>query len=137
MTVRLVEVKGRCPACLERTLVVGDDGRITCTTPDCIRPDAAHELIGEVADARLHGAFTFCSQLVGHASMRKFAIKISQKQAAYADASKFKHTIEQVAAEVRMLCNCCGNNRDRMRRIHVLLGLPTDEFDLTEEAGQG
>ncbi|MCI3279139.1 hypothetical protein [Streptomyces cylindrosporus] len=43
---------------------------------------------------------------------------------------------KQVAAEVRMLCGCCGDNRDRMRRIHVLLGLPTDEFDdLTEEEG--
>ena len=134
---RQVAVKGRCPACLEHALVVGDDGRITCTTTDCIRPDAAHELIGEVADSRLHGAFTFCSQLVGHASMREFAVKISQKHAAYADAVKFKTALEQLRAEVRMLCNCCGNNRDRMRRIHVLLGLPTTEFDLTEEDNEG
>lgn len=135
--VRQVAVKGRCPACLEHALVVGDDGRITCTTTDCIRPDAAHELIGEVADSRRHGAFTFCSQLVGHASMREFAVKISRKHAAYADAVKFKTTLEQVRAEVASLCMCCGDNRASMRAIYSLLGLPTTDFDLTEENNEG
>lgn len=88
MTERMVDVKGRCPACGLHTLFVADGGYLTCSNVDCTRPDAAHELIGEVADARQHGAFTFCPQLVGHASMREFATKISQKQAAYADAVK-------------------------------------------------
>ncbi|NUQ95796.1 MAG: hypothetical protein HOY79_04305 [Streptomyces sp.] len=128
MSDRMVEVKGRCPSCLLNTLFVGDGGFLTCSNVDCERPDAAHELIGEVAGARQHRAFHFCPDLVGHASMTAFAIKISQKQAAYADAVKFKTTLETVAAEVRMLCLCCGDNRERMRRIHVLLGLPTDDF---------
>ena len=50
-----------------------------------------------------------------------------------ASGQKAEEDLEQLRAEVRMLCGCCGDNRDRMRRIHALLGLTTDEFDLTEE----
>ena len=50
---------------------------------------------------------------------------------------KFKTTLEQVGAEVQRLCMCCGDNRARMRAIYVLLGLPTSDFDLTEEDNEG
>ncbi|MGW0948512.1 hypothetical protein ACWD4O_38980 [Streptomyces sp. NPDC002623] len=94
----MIDVKGRCPACLGEHLFIGDGGYLTCSNVDCVRPDAAHELIGEVADARRHGALTFCPQLVGHASMREFAIKISQKQSAYADAVKAIKARDDMAA---------------------------------------
>jgi hypothetical protein len=42
------------------------------------------------------------------------------------DPKALRATLEQVRAEVRMLCGCCGNNRERMARIRAALGLPVD-----------
>lgn len=84
MTDRMIDVQGRCPACGLTTLFVGDGGYITCSNVDCPRPDLVNELIGEIADARNHRAYTFCSQLVGHVTMTAFAKKITEKVTAVA-----------------------------------------------------
>jgi hypothetical protein len=36
--------------------------------------------------------------------------------------------LERIRAEVAMLCDCCGNNRQRMGRIRAELGLDTDGY---------
>ena len=40
---------------------------------------------------------------------------------------------ESLRAEVKMLCDCCGDNRDRMNRIRELIGLPTQSYKLTDD----
>lgn len=35
---------------------------------------------------------------------------------------------EALRAEISMLCDCCGNNRDRMNRIRQLVGLPAEDY---------
>lgn len=78
------QVQGRCPACGDESLYVGEGGYLKCGRLKCPRPDLASEVIGEIATARLHGAFTFCDQLIGHATMHAFATKISEKVTAVA-----------------------------------------------------
>ncbi|WP_460071110.1 DUF6085 family protein [Streptomyces sp. YKOK-I1] len=77
-------VQGRCPACGGSSLFLGSGGYITCSRLDCPQPDAATEVIADFWEARQHGAFTFCSQSVGHVTMAAFARKISEKRAALA-----------------------------------------------------
>lgn len=76
----MTDIQGRCPACRGNNLFLGNDGYITCSRLDCPRPDLVTELLGKIADARQHGAFTFCEQSVGHATMREFATKIAEKR---------------------------------------------------------
>lgn len=99
----MTEVKGRCPACGWETLFVGEGGYITCSRLECPRPDTVTELLGELHEARLHGAFTFCDQLVGHVSMAKFAQKISEKRAAYADAEKAQKAQREAERKLKRL----------------------------------
>ena len=77
-------VQGRCPACGWASLFLGDGGYVTCSRLECPRPDLVTELIGEIADARRHAGYTFCSQDVGHVTMREFAKKITEKVTAVA-----------------------------------------------------
>ncbi|MEV5957269.1 hypothetical protein AB0M11_26470 [Streptomyces sp. NPDC051987] len=91
MSDRMIEVHGRCPACGNSTLFLGDGGHITCSLVDCPRPDLVNEVIGEIGDARQHAAYTFCSQLVGHVTMAAFARKSTEKITAVA------HRAEAVA----------------------------------------
>jgi hypothetical protein len=106
-------VQGRCPACGTKGLFLGDGGYITCSLVDCPQPDAATEVIADFWDARQHGTFTFCSQLVGHVTMTAFANKITEKvtavgqraeAVAYANeqkqrAERAEATVTRVSAE--------------------------------------
>lgn len=94
------DIQGRCPACNGSTLFLADGGYITCSWIECPNPDAASQIIGEVADARQHGAYTFCDQLVGHVNMAAFATKISEKRAAYADAIKARKKADELVDEL-------------------------------------
>jgi hypothetical protein len=44
------------------------------------------------------------------------------------DPDVLRAKLERIRAEVRMLCNCCGDNRERMGRIRAELGLNTDGY---------
>ncbi|MFE0353623.1 hypothetical protein ACFW2I_09025 [Streptomyces nigra] len=81
-------VYGSCPACGSASLYLGDGGHITCSSSDCPRPQLADELLGEIGDARQHGAYTFCPELVGHVNMTAFAKKISEKRIALSQRDK-------------------------------------------------
>jgi len=108
------DVHGFCPACGNPTLRLGDDSRIVCTLMDCPRPDLVNELIGDIADARQHGAFVFCGHHIGYAAMREFAVKITEKvtavgqraeAVAYANEQKQRaERAEAAIARVRRLC---------------------------------
>jgi hypothetical protein len=78
----MTDVQGRCPACGGSSLMLADGGYITCRRLDCPQPDAASEVIADFWQARQHGAFTFCAQLVGHVTMTEFAKKITEKREA-------------------------------------------------------
>lgn len=96
MTDRMQTVQGRCPACGTTSLFVADGGYITCSLDTCPNPDAASQVLGEIAEARQHGAFTFCDQLVGHVSMTAFATKISEKRNALGQREEaVRHANEQ------------------------------------------
>jgi len=89
-------VYGRCPACGWATLFLGEGGHVTCSSSDCPRPELIDELIGEIGDARHHGDYTFCTQLVGHVNMTAFAEKITEKVTAVAHrAEAVKYANEQ------------------------------------------
>jgi hypothetical protein len=51
------------------------------------------------------------------------------------DPDVLRAKLERIRAEVRMLCDCCGDNRERMGRIRAELGLNTDGY--VREAGEG
>ena len=51
------------------------------------------------------------------------------------DPDVLRAKLERIRAEVRMLCNCCGDNRERMGRIRAELGLSTDGY--FPEDGEG
>lgn len=108
MTDRMIDVHGRCPACGNSTLFLGDGGHITCSLADCPRPDLVDEVIGEIGDVRNHAGYTFCSQNIGHVTMREFAKKITEKVTAVAHrkeavayASEQKHRAEQLGTLAR------------------------------------
>lgn len=42
------------------------------------------------------------------------------------DPEALRARLERIRVDVRMLCNCCGDNRDRMTRIRCELGLDVD-----------
>lgn len=44
------------------------------------------------------------------------------------DPDMLRAKLERIRAEVRLLCNCCGDNRERMGRIRRELGLNTDGY---------
>jgi hypothetical protein len=44
------------------------------------------------------------------------------------DVEVLSARLERIRAEVRMLCDCCGNNRERMGRIRAELGLDADGY---------
>ena len=44
------------------------------------------------------------------------------------DPEVLRAKLERVRGEVEMLCDCCGNNRERMGRIRAELGLDTDGY---------
>ncbi len=44
------EIQGRCPACRNATLFLGDGGHITCSWTDCPNPGA----VGEILEAMQH-----------------------------------------------------------------------------------
>lgn len=44
------------------------------------------------------------------------------------DPDALRAKLERIRAEVRMLCGCCGDNRERMGRIRQELGLNTDGY---------
>lgn len=44
------------------------------------------------------------------------------------DPEALRAKLERIRAEVRMLCDCCGNNRERMGRIRSELGLDTEGY---------
>jgi hypothetical protein len=109
------DVHGYCPACGNPTLRLGDDSRIVCTLMDCPRPDLVNELIGDIADARSHAGYTFCSQLVGHVTMTAFAKKITEKvtavgqrKEAVAYANEQKQRAEAAEAAVARVSAECG-----------------------------
>jgi hypothetical protein len=51
------------------------------------------------------------------------------------DPKVLRAKLERIRAEVRMLCDCCGDNRERMGRIRAELGLNTDGY--LPEDGEG
>lgn len=51
------------------------------------------------------------------------------------DPDVLRAKLERIRAEVRMLCNCCGDNRERMGRIRRELGLNTEGY--FPEDGEG
>ncbi|WP_069766009.1 hypothetical protein [Streptomyces sp. LUP47B] len=51
------------------------------------------------------------------------------------DPEVLRAKLERIRAEVRMLCDCCGDNRERMGRIRAELGLSTEGY--VREAGEG
>lgn len=118
------DVHGFCPACGNPTLRLGDDGRIVCTLMDCPRPDLVNELIGDVADARTHAAYTFCSQLVGHVTMTAFAKKITEKvtavgqrkeAVAYANEQKRRaEQLEELLTVAHQTSNTAETERARL-----------------------
>lgn len=44
------------------------------------------------------------------------------------DPEALRDKLERIRAEVRMLCGCCGDDRERMGRIRQELGLNTDGY---------
>lgn len=44
------------------------------------------------------------------------------------DPDVLRAKLERIRAEVQMLCDCCGDNRERMGRIRAELGLETDGY---------
>ena len=44
------------------------------------------------------------------------------------DPEALRARLERLRAEVRMLCDCCGDNRERMGRIRAELGLDTEGY---------
>jgi hypothetical protein len=44
------------------------------------------------------------------------------------DPEALRGKLARIKAEVAMLCNCCGDNRERMGRIRVELGLDTEGY---------
>lgn len=50
---RLIEVQGRCPACGNETLFVGDEGCLICSLEGCPMPDAADRLLSEAETEHL------------------------------------------------------------------------------------
>lgn len=51
------------------------------------------------------------------------------------DPEVLRAKLGRIRAEVLMLCNCCGDNRERMGRIRAELGLNTDGY--FREDGEG
>ncbi|MFD9443360.1 hypothetical protein [Streptomyces sp. NPDC060001] len=48
------------------------------------------------------------------------------------DPDVLRAKLDRIRDEVRLLCECCGNNRDRMVRIRRELGIAEEEWDKTE-----
>jgi hypothetical protein len=94
----MTNVYGRCPACGWSSLFLGEGGHVTCSRLECPRPELVDELIGEIGDARHHGGYTFCSQLVGHVNMTAFAKKTTEKVTAVAHANQQKQRAEHAEA---------------------------------------
>jgi hypothetical protein len=44
------------------------------------------------------------------------------------DPDVLRSKLERIRAEVRMLCDCCGDNRERVGRIRAELGLDIDGY---------
>jgi hypothetical protein len=44
------------------------------------------------------------------------------------DPEVLRARLQRIRAEVRLLCGCCGDNRERMARIRAELGLDTDGY---------
>lgn len=44
------------------------------------------------------------------------------------DPEALRGKLERIRAEVLLLCDCCGDNRERMGRIRAELGLDTDGY---------
>jgi hypothetical protein len=44
------------------------------------------------------------------------------------DPEALRAKLERIRAEVRLLCDCCGDNRERMGRIRAELGLDVDGY---------
>ena len=44
------------------------------------------------------------------------------------DPEVLRARLDRIRAEVRLLCDCCGDNRERMGRIRRELGLDTDGY---------
>jgi hypothetical protein len=84
----VTSIQGRCPSCTQRTLFADTDHRLSCWNTNCPRPDLVNEIIGEITDARLHGGFSLCNQGIGHATMREFATKITEKVTAVAQRAE-------------------------------------------------
>lgn len=52
------------------------------------------------------------------------------------DPEALRARLDRLRVEVRMLCDCCGDNRERMGRIRQELGLGTEGY-LRQEGGHG
>ncbi|MFG2970847.1 hypothetical protein ACGFZS_47020 [Streptomyces sp. NPDC048288] len=44
------------------------------------------------------------------------------------DPEVLRARLERIRAEVKLLCDCCGDNRERMGRIRAELGLDTEGY---------
>ncbi|MEU6597897.1 hypothetical protein [Streptomyces flaveolus] len=87
------------------------------------RAQAAEADLAELTQARQHGAFTFCSQLVGHVTVAEFAKKISEKRTALAQreeavqyANQQKQRAETAEATLTRVRETC----DQLHRAAVL-----------------
>lgn len=52
------------------------------------------------------------------------------------DPEVLRSKLERIRAEVRMLCDCCGDNRERMGRIRAELGLITEGYFREDGVGE-
>lgn len=53
------------------------------------------------------------------------------------DPEVLRARLERIRAEVSLLCDCCGDNRERMGRIRAELGLDTEGYFDGDEEGDG
>lgn len=67
------------------------------------RDELASDL-AELTQARQHGAYTFCAQLIGHVTVAEFAKKISEKRGAIATARAAQTALAEVLRLVSAWC---------------------------------
>lgn len=111
------DIQGRCPACGGESLMLADGGYLTCRRLDCPQPDAASEVLADFWNARQHGGFTFCNQLVGHVTMTEFAKKITEKVTAVAQRAEAVRYANEQKRRAEHAETVVGHVRDLATRI--------------------
>lgn len=53
------------------------------------------------------------------------------------DPEALRAKLDRIRAEVRLLCDCCSTNWERMGRIRKELGLDTDGYLRADDEGEG